>query len=189
MPREIDRRDAAQRRSSKLLLAMGVVVLLGAAAYMGLTLLVNRRVPAHPDTHYTAENGLTVYYEGETWPLCGMTEDPALGHALRLASAEDASDPNYQIVLMQRGDKTTYPDYLARSEKDLKQAYGVISPRKVNLTVEGAAVTARRYDLQTYYGILATVEYPSGDTVYISALTKLASINDVVNLIEGVSLS
>ena len=96
---------------------MGVVVLLGAAAYMGLTLLVNRRVPAHPDTHYTAENGLTVYYEGETWPLCGMTEDPTLGHALRLASAEDASDPNYQIVLMQRGDKTTYPDYLAQSEK------------------------------------------------------------------------
>ena len=35
---------------------------------------------------------------------------------------------------MQRGDKTTYPDYLAQSEKDLKQAYGVISPRKVNLT-------------------------------------------------------
>lgn len=189
MPREIDRRTAAQRRSSKLLFAAGIVVLLGAAAYVVLTLLVNRSVPAHPDTRYTADNGLTVYYEGETWPLCGMTEDPALGHALRLASAEDASDPNYQIVLIQRGDTSTYPDYLAQSEQDLKQAYGVIHPRKVNLTVEGAEVTARRYDLQTYYGILATVEYPDGDVVYVSALTKLASINDVVNLIQGVSLS
>ena len=35
--------------------------------------------PAHPDTHYTAENGLTVYYEGGDLALCGMTEDLALG--------------------------------------------------------------------------------------------------------------
>ena len=37
--------------------------------------------------------------------------------------------------------------------------------------------------------MLATIEYPSGDVVYVSGLTKLASISDIVNLVEGVSLS
>ncbi len=36
---------------------------------------------------------------------------------------------------------------------------------------------------------LATITYDSGDVVYVSALTKLASINDIVNLVESVSLS
>ena len=34
-----------------------------------------------------------------------------------------------------------------------------------------------------------TITYDSGDVVYVSALTKLASISDVVNLVESVSLS
>ena len=33
------------------------------------------------------------------------------------------------------------------------------------------------------------IPYDSGDVVYVSALTKLASISDVVNLVESVSLS
>ena len=61
--------------------------------------------------------------------------------------------------------------------------------RKVNLTVEGAAVEAVRCDIRTYYAVLATITYDSGDVVYVSALTKLASISDVVNLVESVSLS
>ena len=40
-----------------------------------------------------------------------------------------------------------------------------------------------------YYAVLATITYDSGDVVYVSALTKLASINDIVNLVESVSLS
>ena len=35
---------------------------LGIAAYMVLTLLVNRQTPATPDTHYTGTNGISVYY-------------------------------------------------------------------------------------------------------------------------------
>ena len=73
--------------------------------------------------------------------------------------------------------------------KDLKQAYGIIKPRTANITVEGAEVTAVRCDIQTYYAVLATITYDSGDVVYVSALTKLASINDIVNLVESVSLS
>ncbi len=46
-----------------------------------------------------------------------------------------------------------------------------------------------RCDIQTYYAVLATITYDSGDVVYVSALTKLASINDIVNLVESVSLS
>ena len=80
-------------------------------------------------------------------------------------------------------------DFIGQSEADLKAAYGVISPRKVKLQVEGATVTAVRCDIQAYYAVLATIEYDSGDVVYVSALTKLASISDVVNLVESVSLS
>lgn len=189
MPKDIHQRDSAQARSSKLLLAMGVIVLLGALAYFVLTLVVNRRTPANPDTTYTAENGITVSYESALWPVCEMTEDATLGHALELASAADNSDANYQVVLFQRGDKTTYEDFIAQSEADLKEAYGVIGPRKVKMNIDGATVTAVRCDIQAYYAVLATVEYPSGDVIYVSGLTKLASISDIVNLVEGVSLS
>ena len=50
MPKDIHTQDSSQQRASRLLLAMGVIVLLGALAYFGLTLAVNRRTPANPDT-------------------------------------------------------------------------------------------------------------------------------------------
>mgnify|MGYP000131580450 CR=1 FL=1 len=109
---------------------MGVIVLLGALAYFGLTLAVNRRTPANPDTHFDAENGISVDYESAVWPVCQMTEDAALGHALQLASGEDSANANYQVVLFQRGDKATYEDFIGQSEADLKAAYGVISPAR-----------------------------------------------------------
>ena len=37
--------------------------------------------------------------------------------------------------------------------------------------------------------MLATITYDSGDVVYVSGLTKLASISDIVNLVESVSLT
>ena len=189
MPKDIHQRDTAQQRSSRLLLAMGIIVLLGALAYFVLTFVVNRRTPASPDTRYTAENGISVYYESAVWPVCEMTEDATLGRALELASAQSSDDANYQVVLFQKGTKDTYEDFIGQSEKELKQAYGVISPRKVNLNIDGAAVTAVRCDIQAYYAVLATIEYDNGDVIYVSGLTKLASISDIVNLVESVSLS
>ena len=186
MPNEIDRTSSAQRRSSKLLTAMAIFICLGIAAYMVLTLLVNRQTPATPDTHYTGTNGISVYYDSSVWSVCRMTEDATLGTVLELATA-DSED--YQAVLLQRGTADSYESFIEDSEADLKQAYGVIKPRKVNLTVEGAAVEAVRCDIRTYYAVLATITYDSGDVVYVSALTKLASISDVVNLVESVSLS
>ena len=105
------------------------------------------------------------------------------------ATADTADSEDYQAVLLQRGTADSYESFIEDSEADLKQAYGVIKPRKVNLTVEGAAVEAVRCDIRTYYAVLATITYDSGDVVYVSALTKLASISDVVNLVESVSLS
>ncbi len=189
MPNDIDRNASAQRRSSRLLAAMAIFICLGIVAYMVLTLLVNRQTPADPDTRYTGSNGISVYYDSSIWKVCRMTEDATLGTVLELASAETADGEDYQAVLLQRGTADSYEDFIESSEKDLKQAYGVIKPRKVNLSVEGAAVQAVRCDIQTYYAVLATITYDSGDVVYVSALTKLASINDVVNLIESVALS
>ena len=171
MPHDIDHNTAAQRRTSKLLAAMAIFICLGIVAYIILTLLVNRQTPANPDTHYTGTNGVSVYYDSSIWKVCQMTEDATLGTVLELATAD------------------TYPDFIDDSEKDLKQAYGIIKPRTANITVEGAEVTAVRCDIQTYYAVLATITYDSGDVVYVSALTKLASISDVVNLVESVSLS
>lgn len=188
MPKDIDPRAAAQQRSNKLLVGVCVFILIGAAVYFGLSLFVNRRVPANPDTEYTAENGISVYYDSAVWPVCSMTDDAALGRALLLASAESAEDGNYQAVLLQKGDAATYPDYIEKSEDDLREAYGVISPRKVNINIEGAEVEAVRCDIQAYYAVLAVIKYESGDTVYVSALTKLASINDILNLVESVSI-
>ena len=129
MPKDIHQRDTAQQRSSRLLLAMGIIVLLGALAYFVLTLVVNRRTPASPDTRCTAENGISVYYESAVWPVCEMTEDATLGRALELALPEQRRR-NYQVVLFQKGTKDTYEDFIGQSEKELKQAYGVISPEK-----------------------------------------------------------
>ena len=184
MPNEIDRTSSAQRRSSKLLTAMAIFICLGIAAYMVLTLLVNRQTPATPDTHYTGTNGVSVYYDSSVWSVCRMTEDATLGTVLELATADTADSEDYQVVLLQRGTADSYENFIEDSEADLKQAYGVIKPRKVNLTVE-----AVRCDIRTYYAVLATITYDSGDVVYVSALTKLASISDVVNLVESVSLS
>ena len=162
---------------------------LGIIAYIILTLLVNRSVPANPDTHYTGTNGVSVYYDSSIWKVCQMTEDSTLGTVLELATADSADGEDYEAVLLQRGTADSYADFIDASEKDLKQAYGVIKPRKVNLTVDGAEVEAVRCDIQAYYAVLATITYPSGDVVYVSGLTKLASINDIVNLVESVTLS
>ena len=71
MPKDIHQRDTAQQRSSRLLLAMGIIVLLGALAYFVLTLVVNRRTPASPDTRYTAENGTSLCPEQRRRQLSG----------------------------------------------------------------------------------------------------------------------
>ena len=171
MPNEIDRTSSAQRRSSKLLTAMAIFICLGIAAYMVLTLLVNRQTPATPDTHYTGTNGVSVYYDSSVWSVCRMTEDATLGTVLELATADTADSEDYQAVLLQRGTADSYENFIEDSEADLKQ------------------VEAVRCDIRTYYAVLATITYDSGDVVYVSALTKLASISDVVNLVESVSLS
>ena len=124
MPKNLPSQDSSQQRASKLLLAMGVIVLLGALAYFVLTLVVNRRTPANPDTHYTADNGIVLNYESAVWPVCEMAEDDTLGHALRLASGTDSDNANYQVVLFQRGDASTYEDYIGQSESDLKSEIG-----------------------------------------------------------------
>ena len=106
MPNEIDRTSSAQRRSSKLLTAMAIFICLGIAAYMVLTLLVNRQTPATPDTHYTGTNGVSVYYDSSVWSVCRMTEDATLGTVLELATADTADNEDYQAVLLQQEHKT-----------------------------------------------------------------------------------
>ena len=196
MPRDIDRQTAAQKRTTRLLtIAMGVV-LVGAAAYFVLSFIATRRHPAAPDTRFTSESGIPVYYESALWPVCTDTVKEVLRtdgtpveyQVLELASSDNSDDDYYQVVMLQRGDADTYDDFLAQSESDLKADYGVAKSSKLKLNMEGVTVTARRFDIQAYYAVLATLEYPDGDVVYVSALTKLASVNDILNLVESVTL-
>ncbi len=189
MPNDIDHALSAQRRTSKLLTAMAIFICLGIVAYMVLTLLVNRQTPQprHPLHRHERRLGLLRQQRLERLPD-DRGRHPrhraGAGHRRQRPDSED-----YQAVLLQRGTADSYEDFIDDSEADLKQAYGVIKPRKVNLTVEGAEVTAVRCDIQAYYAVLATITYDSGDVVYVSGLTKLASISDIVNLVESVSLS
>ena len=107
MPNDIDRNASAQRRTSKLLAAMGIFVALGIIAYIILTLLVNRSVPANPDTRYTGTNGISVYYDSSIWSVCQMTEDDTLGTVLevnpisgylRVRCGTEALTPRYYKV-------------------------------------------------------------------------------------------
>lgn len=184
----IESQNAAQQRGFIMLVAMLSVIGVGALIYVIMTLSLNRRVPANPDASYTGANGITVQYESAKWPVQHMNEESSLGAALEIASGEDSDSNQYQVVLFQRGDASTYPDYIKKSEDDLRVSYGVIKPRKVNLKIDGATVEAVRCDIQIYYAVLATITYDSGDVVYVSGLTKLASINDIVNLVESVTL-
>ena len=88
---------------------------------------------------------------------------------LELASHEDPEDDQYQVVLFQHGDQATYQDFLATNQDDLRASYGVISPKKIDIQVEGASVEAVRCDIQAYYAVLATITYDSGDVIYVSA--------------------
>ena len=92
-----------------------------------------------------------------------MTQDPTLGQVLELASSDDPEDDQYQVVLFQRGDPSTYPDFIAKSEEDLRASYGFIRPSDITIQVEGAQVEAVRCDIQAYYAVLATITYDSGD--------------------------
>lgn len=191
MPHDIDHNTAAQRRTSKLLAAMAIFICLASWRTSSSPCWCNRadpRQPRHPLHRHQRSFGVLrqQHLEGlpddrgrHPWNRAGSWRRPT-----RPTGAED-----YQAVLLQRGTADTYPDFIDDSEKDLKQAYGIIKPRTANITVEGAEVTAVRCDIQTYYAVLATITYDSGDVVYVSALTKLASINDIVNLVESVSLS
>ena len=117
MPNEIDRTSSAQRRSSKLLTAMAIFICLGIAAYMVLTLLVNRQTPATPDTHYTGTNGVSVYYDSSVWSVCRMTEDATLGTVLELATADTADSEDYQAVLLQRGTADSYESFIEAAQQ------------------------------------------------------------------------
>jgi len=56
----------------------------------------------------------------------------------------------------------------------------------VNLTVDGAEVEAVRCDIQAYYAVLATITTQRDVCIFV--LLSLASINDIVNLVESVTL-
>ena len=131
MPKDIHQRDTAQQRSSRLLLAMGIIVLLGALAYFVLTLAVNRRTPASPDTRYTAENGISVYYESAVWPVCEMTEDATLGRALELASAQSSDDAKLGV----EGDGHDFErkaEVLPQPRETDGQSYAVLAARNAH---------------------------------------------------------
>src|SRR5699024_10946632 len=97
-----------------------------------------------------------------------MNEDPTLGPVLELDSHEDPEDDQYQGVLFHHRDYATYQDLLATSHDGLRGSYGVISPKKIDIQVEGASVEAVRCDIQADYAVLSAITYGSGYVIYVS---------------------
>ena len=166
---------------------MGIFVALGIIAYIILTLLVNRSVPANPDTHYTGTNGVSVYYDSSIWKVCQMTEDSTLGTVLELATADSADGEDYEAVLLQRGTADSYATYRCVREGPQAGLWRHQAPQGEpdRGRCRGGGRALR------HSGVLCGAGHhylPSGDVVYVSGLTKLASINDIVNLVESVTL-
>ena len=119
-----------------------------------------------------------------------MTEDATLGTVLELATADSADGAeDYQAVLLQRGTADTYPDFIDDSEKDLKQAYGIIKPRTANITVEGPRSLPCAAISRPIMPCWPPSPTDSGDVVLCFGPDQAGSINDIVNLVESVSLS
>ena len=188
MPNDIDRNASAQRRTSKLLAAMGIFVALGIIAYIILTLLVNRSVPANPDTHYTGTNGVSVYYDSSIWKVCQMTEDSTLGTVLELATADTPTVRTTKLCCCSAALPTATRTLSMRPRRTQAGLWRHQAPQGEpdRGRCRGGGRALR------HSGVLCGAGHhylPSGDVVYVSGLTKLASINDIVNLVESVTLS
>ena len=175
-----------------LLLAMGIIVLLGALAYFILTLAgqpPHPRQPRHPlhRAKTAFPSTMTVRH------LAGLRDDrgrhpwPCAGAGLRARAA-----PTPTIRSCCSSGAQTTPTRTSSSQSEKRPQAGLWRHQPPQGEPERGRCRRHRRALR-HSGLLRRAGHhrptTAATSVYVSGLTKLASISDIVNLVESVSLS
>ena len=123
-----------------------------------------------------ADNGVTVLYDTNIWEAPVMAQEDTV-------SLTAGNQLNYTAVLLQRTD--SYTDFLAQSGAELAETTKVVE-YALDFTLPGVEVQAVRYDCGSYQTIFAELGYPGGDTIYVTAATRQADYQRILDLLATV---
>lgn len=123
-----------------------------------------------------ADNGVTVLYDTNIWEAPVMAQEDTV-------SLTAGNQLNYTAVLLQRTD--SYTDFLAQSGSELAETTKVVE-YPLDFTLPGVEVQAVRYDCGSYQTIFAELGYPGGDTIYVTAATRQADYQRILDLLATV---
>lgn len=123
-----------------------------------------------------ADNGVTVLYDTNIWEAPVMAQEDTV-------SLTAGNQLNYTAVLLQRTD--SYTDFLAQSGAELAETTKVVE-YALDFTLPGVEVQAVRYDCGSYQTIFAELGYPGGDTIYVTAATRQADYQRILDLLAAV---
>lgn len=123
-----------------------------------------------------ADNGVTVLYDTNIWESPVMAQEDTV-------SLTAGNQLNYTAVLLQRTD--SYTDFLAQSGAELAETTKVVE-YALDFTLPGVEVQAVRYDCGSYQTIFAELGYPGGDTIYVTAATRQADYQHILDLLATV---
>ena len=176
---------------------MGIIVLSGhALAYIILTLAGQPAAPPPTPTPTTTrhERQSRCITTAAIWPVCQMTEDATLGNCAGAGDRPGLAPTARRIIrpyCCSAATADTYPDFIDDSEKRPESRLTASSsPRTANMH---GGRGRRSLPCAAISRPIMPCWPPSPTTAAMwsmsSALTKLASINDIVNLVESVSLS
>lgn len=123
-----------------------------------------------------ADNGVTVLYDTNIWEAPVMAQEDTV-------SLTAGNQLNYTAVLLQRTD--SYTDFLAQSGAELAETTKVVE-YALDFTLPGVEVQAVRYDCGSYQTIFAELGYPGGDRIYVTAATRQADYQRILDLLATV---
>ena len=123
-----------------------------------------------------ADNGVTVLYDTNIWEAPVMAQEDTV-------SLTAGNQLNYTAVLLQRTD--SYTDFLAQSGAELAETTKVVE-YPLDFTLPGVEVQAVRYDCGSYQTIFAELGYPGGDRIYVTAATRQADYQRILDLLATV---
>ena len=123
-----------------------------------------------------ADNGVTVLYDTNIWEAPVMAQEDTV-------SLTAGNQLNYTAVLLQRTD--SYTDFLAQSGAELAETTKV-GEYALDFTLPGVEVQAVRYDCGSYQTIFAELGYPGGDRIYVTAATRQADYQRILDLLATV---
>ena len=123
-----------------------------------------------------ADNGVTVLYDTNIWEAPVMAQEDTV-------SLTAGNQLNYTAVLLQRTDR--YTDFLAQSGAWLAETTKVVED-PLDFTLPGVEVQAVRYDCGSYQTIFAELGYPGGDRIYVTAATRQADYQRILDLLATV---